>query len=102
MALILVLAKSPQIIDWKSLLFKIESMNIKEVEVFPIPRELGFENDALGLAVTSNFESKENVLLEISKLITLLISMSFELTELYNGELIDEQNLREILLPLLP
>ena len=102
MALILVLAQSPQIIDWKSLLFKIESMNIKEVEVFPIPRELGFENDALGLAVTSNFESKENVLLEISKLITLLISMSFELTELYNGELIDEQNLREILLPLLP
>jgi len=102
MALITILARSSHIIGWQNLSYKIVELNIDEVEVFPIPRELGFECDALGIAVSRNFKNKENVLFEISRLIVLLISMGFELTELYNGELIDDQNLGRIFLPLLP
>lgn len=101
MSLITILAKSPHIIGWESISSEIASLGLSEIEVFPIPMELGFEQNALGVSVHRKFKNKEALLTEMYKLFKYLISMDFELTELYSGKLVNEQNMRSIVLPLL-
>lgn len=101
MSLITIIAKNSNEIRWANLLYQIEGLSISGIEVFPIPKELGFEESAIGIAVPSNYESKQNIIDGMSKLVKLLTTMSFEITELYNGELINYDNIKKTLLTLL-
>ena len=101
MSVITILAKSPHIIGWESLSSGIVSLGISKIEVFPIPVELGFDQNALGITAHRNYGNSEVLLSEMQKLIKYLISMNFELTELYSCKLLNEQNSGDIISSLL-
>lgn len=102
MSLITIIARSPYILSWEVLFLDIQQLELTELEVFPIPLELGFEQNAVGIAVPSVYQSKENVVLQLRKVTELLRAMDFELSELYNGALIiNEEDVDDLLLPLL-
>lgn len=101
MSLISILAKTPTVIDWKEIAKVFLAMNLKEVEVFPIPIELGFSENAIGITVHRNFSSLGNVNSEIEKILTFLSKRRFVLFELYDGEKIDLNNFERIISPIL-
>ena len=101
MSLITIIAKGPHDIDWEKVFPSIKELELNELEIFPIPSELGFEFDAIGIAAPSNYGNKEKLVMQLRHLVELLCSMQFKLTELYNGVLIDNGSLGSILLPLL-
>lgn len=101
MSLITIIAKSPHIVSWESLHNDIKDANFEELELFPIPSELGFEEAAVGIVVSSNFKSKETVITELGEIVKLLGSMGFTVTELYNGSILNTNNVHSVVSPLL-
>jgi hypothetical protein len=102
MALISILAKSPTTLDWESLFLGIENLYLDEVEIFPIPADLGFDEDAFGISVSKKFKNKNNVITEIQNLAELFTLNGFKMFELYTGTTITGENLPGILSRLLP
>jgi hypothetical protein len=88
-------------LDWQELFLKIRELQLTELEIFPIPAELGFNQDAIGIAVSQRYETKEKVLVQLEKINNLLEPMDIELRELYNGELMEETSMKRIVMALL-
>ena len=84
MALINILAESTTEINWIKLLNYYSELNLTDIEIFPIPNELGFNKDAIGVSVHQGYTNKENVLSEIKKLMNLFISFQIRCIELYD------------------
>jgi hypothetical protein len=101
MALISILAKSPHILNWEYLFLKIEDLLLDEIEIFPIPAELGFDENAFGISVSANYKSKNSVETQVQNLVELFTLNDFKMIELYGGITITEVNLPEILSRLL-
>lgn len=102
MSLITIIAKSSVPVSWRQLFDEIGKMNLNTIELFPIPKELNFETDALGIAVQNNYVDKKDVAEQLNKLCEFLIGKGFELNELYNGAQINKQNIEQAILTFLP
>jgi len=85
MAIINILAQSNGSVDWEDILDKYSRLSLSNVEVFPIPKQLGFEQDAIGINVHRGFDSKQAVISNLKKVVDLLMSINFTLIELYDG-----------------
>lgn len=100
MALINILAKSKASIKWVEFLDGFSVLNLSNIEVFPIPKELGFDYDCLGINVQSNYSDKQIVISELKTLVNFF--GSYKYIELYDGIEIDGNNLAAIIDKLLP
>lgn len=101
MSLITILAKSKRRLDWQKLFLQIRELQLNELEIFPIPVELGFEQDAIGIAVSQRYTNSGDVVVQLRRINVLLTSMDIELRALYNGEMIADQSMERIVLALL-
>jgi hypothetical protein len=93
MALINILAQSNDAADWENILDKYSRLSLSYVEVFPIPKQLGFGQDAIGINVHHGYDSKHAVISDLKKVVDLLMSLNFTLTELYDGVMIVPGNM---------
>lgn len=100
MAIINILAKNKKA-DWGKITGDITGMGLNIVQFFPIPGELGFDDDALAINVQRGFSNKKTVLAELNLLIQYLIIHNFTITELYDGVEVNSNNLSQIIEPLL-
>lgn len=100
MAVINILAKSKKA-DWVKIASDVSDMGLSIVQVFPVPRELGFDDDALAVNVHRGFSDKKTVLTELNLLIQYLTIHNFIIIELYDGVEITSNNLLQIIEPLL-
>jgi hypothetical protein len=96
MALLNIIAKASVDIDWGNLYFKIDGVDTQGIELFPIPKAIGFEHDAVGIAINSNYDNKVDLFQRLIAVCRLLKMEKFELFELYNGEEITDNNLESI------
>jgi hypothetical protein len=95
MARVNIIAYAEKPWDWDSLYENIISLKLEEIEIFPIPRELGFEQDGLGILVHKNFSGKETVLRELNSLLVLFKSHHITMTELYDAIILSEMNIEK-------
>ncbi len=93
MALISILAKNSHILNWEDLYLKITNLELDDVEIFPIPSELGFKENAFGFSISKNYKSKTNAETQLRKLFFLLTLHDFKMVDLYTGIDITEKNL---------
>lgn len=100
MAIINILAKSKKA-DWGKIASDVSNMDLSIVRVFPIPRELGFDDDALAINVHRGFSDKKTVLAELNLLIQYLTLHNFTIMELYDSVEITNNNMLQIIEPLL-
>lgn len=98
------LVKSTEDIDWDSFLEYYSGLDLLSIEVFPIPKELGFEYDGLGVSVHRGHADKKNVMDEIMRFVKVFESepYSFKFTELYNGNSVSSQTVASTIDGLLP
>jgi len=85
MALVNILAQSSNAINWEYLLKKISALDLSYIEIFPIPRELGFEQDCVGINVHRGYSDKAIVILELKQAISSFTPFGLRFIELYNG-----------------
>ena len=104
MALINILAKSEKVINWNVFLKDYSNLNILNIEVFPIPKELGFNCDCVGVNIHQGYTKREIVISEIERLIKFfrLKPYDFKFIELYNGVEVHDSNVIIIIDSLLP
>lgn len=104
MALINILAKSGKTINWNVFLKDYSTLNIFDIEVFPIPKELGFDCDSVGFSIHKGYLEKEAVILEVKRLITFfqLSPYNFKFIELYDGVEVHLENVMVLISGLLP
>ncbi|QEC78476.1 hypothetical protein [Mucilaginibacter ginsenosidivorax] len=100
MAIINILAKSKKA-DWGKIASEVSDMALSIVQVFPIPKELGFDDDALAVNVHRGFSDKKTALAELDLLIQYLTRHNFTIIELYDGIEITSNNISQIIEPLL-
>jgi hypothetical protein len=98
MALITIIAKGNPNIEWNKLYLDVAAINTdSDIEIFPIPRESGFDNDAIGITVPSNYENKVALFDSLDTLIKILCKSNLAVTDLYSGNEITTNNFREVL-----
>ena len=96
MSLVTIISRSKNKVDWSELIQQLSGLPTSLVEYFPIPKELGFREDALGLSVAKN-DFRLEVFQEIKLIVTFLNSKGFQSTELYTGILVTDDSLKNIL-----
>ncbi|SDR89271.1 hypothetical protein SAMN05216490_0143 [Mucilaginibacter mallensis] len=104
MALINILAKTTKSINWDEFLKNYWSLNVSTVEVFPIPKELGFDYDSVGISVHAGYADRSVVISEIEHLVTFFRSEPYNLKfiELYDGVEVLPENVIILINKLLP
>lgn len=104
MALINIISNGTQAINWELLYADYKRLELLNVELFPIPKELGFDHDSVGICIHKNYSDKDKVIKELKELILLLEKESYKLKfyELYNSVEISSFNVENVLNPLLP
>jgi hypothetical protein len=104
MALINILATSPKSINWSDFLKDYGGLNIFSLEVFPIPKELGFDEDNIGISVHRGYSDRNIVISEIAHLIAFFRSDPYNLKfiELYDGIEVGPKNVIMLIDKLLP
>jgi hypothetical protein len=100
MARINILAQSKKA-DWGKISSDFTDMHLTVVEIFPIPNELGFDDDALAINVHKGFGDKKKAVSELTVLIQYLFKNNFTVTELYDGIEINSSNIQATVEPLL-
>lgn len=100
MAIINILAKSKKT-DWGKIAKDVIGMGLGIIEFFPIPGELGFDDDALAINVHRGFSDKKLVLDELNLLVRYLTMHDFKIIELYDGIEITNNNMVQTIEPLL-
>jgi hypothetical protein len=104
MALINILAKSTKNVDWNDFLKDYWSLNVFNVEVFPIPKELGFDCDSIGINVHKGYMDRNEVISEIERLVVFFSSAphSLRFIELYDNVEVFPENAITLIDRLLP
>ena len=104
MALINILAKSTKSVDWTDFLKDYWSLKILNVEVFPIPKELGFDYDSIGISAHKGYTDRSAVIFDIEHLVTFFSSEPYNLKfiELYDGVEVLPENAIMLIDKLLP
>jgi hypothetical protein len=100
MAIVNILAKRKKA-DWSKITSDVTGMGLSTIQVFPIPNELGFDDDVLAINVHRGFSDKKIVLSELNLLIQYLTIHNFTIIELYDGVEISSNNMLQIIEPLL-
>ena len=85
MALVNILAQSSNSINWEYLLKKFSALDLSHIEIFPIPKELGFEKDCIGINVHRGYTDRQVVISELKQAINCLIQFGLTFIELYDG-----------------
>jgi hypothetical protein len=104
MALVNMIVKSTKAINWGSFLKDYSSLNFSNIEIFPIPKELGFDCDCIGVNVHQGYANKKIVIAEIERFITFFINKpyAFKFIELYDGLEVIPENVIVLIDKLLP
>jgi hypothetical protein len=104
MALINLIAKSQKEINWKYFLDDYYNLEFSDIEVFPIPKDLGFAFDSIGVSVHSGYSNRKTVILELERMIVFYSSKAYNLKfiELYDGIEIHPDNASTLFDKLLP
>ena len=104
MALINILVKSTKTINWSGFIKDYSSLEISSIEAFPIPKELGFDCDCIGVNIHQGYVDKRLVIAEIDSFIAFFRKepYAFKFVELYNGLEITSENLIMLMEKLLP
>jgi hypothetical protein len=102
MALINVLANNQKDIDWRNISDHYSKLGLTLVEIFPIPKELGFENDHIGICVHRGYSNRKAIIKELESATKFFLSRGFKMLELYNGSEIFLDNAISIFENLLP
>ncbi len=83
-------------IEWVEVHKKVNDESFSIIEIFPVPKKLGFENDAIGILVNSiKGKNATEASKEIKKIVSILKN-DFYFTELYNGRIINDSSINEI------
>ncbi|MEO6980813.1 MAG: hypothetical protein ABJA76_11295 [Mucilaginibacter sp.] len=96
MAVVNILAQSSNSINWEYLLKKFSVLNFLHIEIFPIPRELGFEQDCVGINVHNGYSDRQAVISELKQAISFFTSFELTFIELYDGAEIVSGNIDKI------
>jgi hypothetical protein len=96
MAIVNIIAQSTYSINWENILHRYSALALNHVEIFPIPQELGFEQDSIGINVHRGYPNKEVVISELKKIIDFFISFDLKFVELYYGIEISSSNIETI------
>jgi hypothetical protein len=104
MALINLIAKSPKEINWDRFLNDYSNLALLLIEVFPIPKDLGFDVDSIGVNVHKGYKNRKAVISELEQIISLYTRepYSFKFIELYDGIEIYPDNAANLFDKLLP
>lgn len=101
MARVNIIAYAEKPLDWNSLYENIIGLSLTEIEIFPIPKDLGFDQDGLDVLIHKNFSDKQIVLHELQALLALFKSYHISMTELYDGVILSEMNIEKTISALL-
>ncbi|MCO5950096.1 hypothetical protein [Mucilaginibacter flavidus] len=85
MAIVNILARSDYSINWEEVLNRYSILTFPHVEVFPIPKELGFEMDCIGINVHKGYSDSAIVISELKQAISFFTSFGLRFIELYDG-----------------
>ena len=85
MAIVNILAQSSYSINWEEILDKYSILTLPHVEIFPIPKELGFEQDCIWINVHRGYSDRKVVISELKQAINCLIPFELTFIELYDG-----------------
>ena len=85
MALVNILAQSSSPINWEHILDRYSNLSLTHIENFPIPKELGFAQDAIGISVHQGYNNNDAVILDLKKAVDFFKSSNLALVELYDG-----------------
>lgn len=104
MGLVNMLVKSQKTINWGCFLKDYSNLHFFNIEVFPIPKELGFNCDCIGVNVSQGYTSKEIVITELERFVTFFRSepYAFKFIELYEGLEVIPENVTLLFFKLLP
>lgn len=102
MAVLNILAKSSKSITWDKLLNQYSNLNSPHIEIFPIPKELGFDEDCIGINVQNGYLNKEIVISELKLVIEFFASYNLKFIELYDGLEVTQDNIVIMASKLLP
>jgi len=101
MAILNVLAKSNGSINWEDLI-RYANLNLSHIEIFPIPKELGFDQDCVGINIHKGYSDKEIVMSEFKRAIDFLAPYNLKFIELYDGVEIHKDSIIAVVDKLLP
>ena len=101
MAIFNVLAKSNGSINWDDL-SRYTDLDLSHIEIFPIPKELGFDQDCIGINIHKGYSDKVVVLEELELAIDFLMRFKLEFIELYDGVEVSQDNIVAIAEKMLP
>jgi len=101
MAILNVLAKSNGTINWDDL-SRYTDLDLSHIEIFPIPKELGFDQDCIGINIHKGYSDKKIVMSELKKAIDFLAPYNLKFIELYDGVEINKDNIVAVADKLLP
>ncbi|AYL97838.1 hypothetical protein [Mucilaginibacter celer] len=104
MALLNLIAKSEKGINWDHFFDRYSALNLDRIEVFPIPKELGFDVDCIGVNVHKGYTNRKTVIAQLEQIITFGSGDPYLLkfTELYDGIEIYPANASDVFGKLLP
>lgn len=104
MALINIIANNTKSINWQSFYHDYKLLELININLFPIPKELGFESDSVGISVHANYTDKAEVIQELKKLLVFFERepYDFKFSELYHGVEISSSNVEKECNDLLP
>ena len=101
MAILNVLAKSNGSINWDDL-SRYADLGLSYVEIFPIPKELGFDKDCVGINIHKGYFDKVVVLEELELAIDFLTRFNLKFIELYDGVEVLKHNIVAVAEKMLP
>lgn len=87
MALINLIAKSNKEINWECFLEDYSNLQLFDIEIFPIPKNLGFDFDCVGINVHKGYSNRKAVISNLERAITFfyLEPYGLKFVELYEG-----------------
>ena len=101
MAIVNILGKSERSINWKAFLRDYNTLNIdtQHIEIFPIPKELGFDEDSVAINVHANYTDVKTILFQLKQIVFFfqIEPYSLKFIELYDGVEINPVNAHALL-----
>lgn len=101
MAILNVLAKSDSLINWEDL-NRYTDLDLSYIEIFPIPKELGFDQDCIGINIHKGYSDKGIIMSELKRAIDFFAPYNLKFIELYDGVEIHKDNIVAVVDKLLP
>jgi hypothetical protein len=84
--------------DWGQIYPRIDTLRHECITIFPISKQIGVLTNSIGITLSSEFKGQIKIVTqELTQLLELLWNAGFEIYDLYKGQIITSQTLKEVM-----